>query len=415
MIEYLLDSILVIDDTPKDVEVLIQQLKEEDVWVEHFTPDQILTRERPLRGRKLIFLDLYLGDGKLENNISLIRKIFSTSIGHNFGSYGVILWTKHPEEVDELKNRMIKDAEDYSLPLFILPLDKVKYIRDGYDSILKDIDDLLKNSIASNFFVYWNKLVDMGKNHSIKSIYSLASSSYNTLEDDLIFLLYHLAKNQTGIPVKKSLNYRLEDDSIKGIADLLHYDIIHQHQVALELFTPGKDDYKFSGNIASVFGKLNAKLFIDHKGMDQNVVIPGNVYQVMNSENIYNIDGLPDGAVPIIVEVTPPCDFSIDKKEGLSRVLSGFYIDTLTSSADKKYKGQAIYAFLDGIVVPGSDEPKIIRFDFRYSGSIKEDDLKDKEKYNLLFRFKEKLFADIIQKSSSHTSRLGIPFMKPLS
>jgi hypothetical protein len=54
----------------------------------------------------------------------------------------------------------------------------------------------------------------------------------------------------------------------------------------------------------------------------------------------------------------------------------------------------------------------MVRFDFRYFGSVDEDDLKNETKYKLLFRTRDKLFADILQKLSSHTARLGLPIIK---
>jgi hypothetical protein len=55
---------------------------------------------------------------------------------------------------------------------------------------------------------------------------------------------------------------------------------------------------------------------------------------------------------------------------------------------------------------------QMIVFDFRYFGMIKEDELKNAAQYQILFRTKDKLFADIIQKFSSHIARLGLAIIK---
>jgi len=412
MIEHFLDSTLVIDDKIAEAKPLIQQLEKEDIWITYFHPDDLKKVPLPLRSRKLIFLDLYLQDGAdLNTNISIIRSLFEKAIGKDFGCYGVILWSNHDEQISALREKMSKDQDSYCLPLFILGLSKTKYLKDGYDTLIHDIDALLKNNVASNFFVYWNKLIDIGKNHSIQSIYSLANNTYDTLENDLQFILYHLAKNQTGIPIKTNAGYKLENDAIKAIADMLNYDIIHQHNEELNLFTDGVE-YSFSGDKIKVFANLNEKLFIDSKGMDQNAIIPGNVYEVLDESNIYAVKGIPVSATKIIVEVTPPCDFAVDKKAALSRVLGGFFLENLTKAEKEVYGKDLYYKFLNGVTIPDNELPKVFRFDYRYSGSIAENDLKDTSKYKLLFRFKDKLFADILQKSSAHTSRLGIPFIQ---
>lgn len=51
---------------------------------------------------------------------------------------------------------------------------------------------------------------------------------------------------------------------------------------------------------------------------------------------------------------------------------------------------------------------KLIIFDFRYLYTPKTEDLKNANKYKVIFRAKPKLFADILQKFSSHAARLGL-------
>jgi hypothetical protein len=118
----------------------------------------------------------------------------------------------------------------------------------------------------------------------------------------------------------------------------------------------------------------------------------------------------PIGAIKIIVEVTPPCDFAVDKKGDISKVLGGFF--TKNPIDPKVFNKPVFYNFLQGVTLQGNDTPQNFIFDYRKSGSVLETDLKDEKKYKLLCRFKDKLFADIIQKSSAHTARLGIPFIK---
>ena len=47
-------------------------------------------------------------------------------------------------------------------------------------------------------------------------------------------------------------------------------------------------------------------------------------------------------------------------------------------------------------------------FDLRYFGMLDESDLQDANKYKIIFKAKEKLFADILQKLSSYNARLGL-------
>lgn len=415
MIEKFIDSVLIIDDKEAEIINLKNLLEKKEIWVKHHLPEDLKKRTTPLKYSKLIFLDLHLEEDKSPIvNIGIIRSLFQKVIGKEYGSYGIVLWSKHTDEIDELKKRMGNDGDSYSLPLFIIGVDKTKYIQqNNYDNLLTDIDTALHHDVASNFFMYWDSLVDKGKYHSIKSIYSLVKN-YTNLQEDLQFILHKLALNYTGIPLGSIENYKLEIDAIKAIADMLHYEIIHQHDGDLDLFKVG-EVINFSGTPEeqkNVFASLNSKLFLDFKNIDQSKVIPGNVYQILEDNSFFGITNAPQGATKILVEVTPPCDFAVDKKADRSRVLGGFFINELSNGQKSTFGKEHYYKELDGLIFEGEPAPKYLRFDFRYFGSVTENDLKDVVKYKLLFRFKDKLFADILQKLASHTARLGLPFIK---
>ncbi len=140
--------------------------------------------------------------------------------------------------------------------------------------------------------------------------------------------------------------------------------------------------------------------------------MPGNVYKIVKDPSFFAMEGVPEGAVKIIVEMTPPCDFSQSKNEERSRVLGGFYIKELSNTAKKKYAGPVFYSELDALFIDNSTDTYDLRFDFRYFGSVDEAELKDAGQYEILLRLKDKLYADVLQKLAAHTARLGIPFLK---
>ena len=111
----------------------------------------------------------------------------------------------------------------------------------------------------------------------------------------------------------------------------------------------------------------------------------------------------------VAIELTPPCDFSHKKVH--SRLIGGFAIDASTLSKSdlevvaKALKGDKIYnlwlAMIGGRVM-------IVSLDFRYLFTPSDADLKDATQYQLWFRAKPRLFADVLQKFSSHAARLGL-------
>ena len=56
----------------------------------------------------------------------------------------------------------------------------------------------------------------------------------------------------------------------------------------------------------------------------------------------------------------------------------------------------------------GNEKVLCLIIDFRYLITVKDTELKDKDEYEIWFRAKPKLFADILQKFSSHAARLGL-------
>ena len=60
------------------------------------------------------------------------------------------------------------------------------------------------------------------------------------------------------------------------------------------------------------------------------------------------------------------------------------------------------------IFVPGDKNVKCIVFDFRCLWTLTDTEIKNEDKYKLWFKAKPGLFADVLQKFSSHASRLGL-------
>ena len=168
-------SALIIDDSEKEIEKLKEYLEEKDIWVKHYTPKQLdsLNIVVPFNNRKLIFLDLYLDDREiLENNIAKIRNYFTRILGTDFGTYGIVLWTKHPEEFNAFVERIYKTGNKYTSPLFVISLEKNEYIKkNNFNGVLEKLEEKLITNVASSFFVEWNKAVKKGSDNTISTLY----------------------------------------------------------------------------------------------------------------------------------------------------------------------------------------------------------------------------------------------------
>ncbi len=465
MIEKFIDSVLIFDDLAEEVTSLQEHLERNDIWVKYFSPTTLLEYPDKLKNRKLIFLDLHINpslpSSDIKGHISLIRKLFTEKIGKGFGTYGIIMWTAYPEEVFNLKKRMQIDKEEgkYDTPLFIVALDKMKYLKGGWSDLFTDINSQLEQNLAASFFIQWNDFVKKGKDNAILNIYNL-SNDYSLQDQNLRFILLQLAKNYTGVPLENLAAHNLTQDAFKAFSDMLHYEILSAtsdnnflFNGITELFYKYKLDeqtnYEYSSNnhlisnsddksinknsvvlskkqkkeepqltainnlekeLLEIYSIINSKLLLDNNNLNQSIIIPGNVYSVI-SDSPFKIpaDQRPVNSQAIIIEVTPPCDFSNGKKGGISRIVAGFICDYEEVYVKQlRQKGENFYKEFYPVYTETNKSSKIVVLDFKYFGSTQENDLKNSEKFNLIFRTKDKLFADILQKLSSHTARLGL-------
>jgi len=429
MLQEFITSALVIDDDFEEVKDLISYLEDEkDIWTKYFSPSDIESKTTSFNNRKIIFLDLYLDDSRsCTDNIAIIRKYFKSILGQDFGTYGIVLWTKHTNHFEDFCDKIFQKNNPFTLPLFVIPLDKTKYKRQGnYQGVLEELEEKLTTDVASSFFVEWNKAVKKGSDNTISTLYSLFDTNEKK-NKHLEAVLYELACNYTGIPEGNIKNYDLQKDLVKSLMDSLQFEISGNYQAVEKLFSePNNLNYSDTAEEKKkVFSKLNSLLLLDFQNLTQNFVLPGNIYEIQTDEPLLSINEIfyknnkkieklvlnDEGDVKvnkrIVIEITPPCDFAQNKKQSLSRVVGGLMIDD-DNKTKQYFSGDSFYSYLHPVFIDGYEKPQKIIFDFYRFQTIKEDELKDLSKYKIIAKAKDKLFADILQKLSSHTARLGI-------
>lgn len=423
MIELFIDRALIIDDDENEIEKLWEFLEENEISVKYFNPD-VVKPVQLKKNRKIIFLDLFIDKTitQVEGQISKIRTILTEIIGTDFGSYGIIMWTKHEEHINSFKSK-IKADNGYVKPLFIIALDKTEFLKNGdYTQIFNEIDVEIKKNIAANFFIYWSILINKGTDAAIKNIYSFFPD-YSRQNSNLEYIMFQLARNYTGIPIEDTNEYPLQNDALKAFSDMLSNEILNPAIVNsfgdVRIFNKmesicfitenGQKTYccnqpknNIPDEIMKIYAKINFKLLFDDK-IDENIVMPGNIYKDCRTVG----DQKQPSETPIVIELTPPCDFAQKKKSTNSRILSGKITD-IDREKTKAYS----YNELKPIAINDEDNLKMISFDLRQLTLVGNEELTDSKKFKLLFRAKEKTFADILQKYSSYSARLGLAILK---
>lgn len=436
----ILNRVLVIDDREDETTRLRQVLSSDDIAVDYADPSKlggVVFR----RNRQIVFMDLML-DGNVNNvssNISRIITILRDNIAQSFGLYGLAVWTSHQEHVEKLRESLGKayrgDLEGTGNqpqivingvasnrlnpivpPLFVVRLDKNKYIQKGYDSLLQDLELELSQDTAAYFFTTWYGSVVKGVTGSVQSIYSLAPE-YPKQKEELRYLLYMMGVNHIGTSKTKGYD-KVTEDSFKSFDELLSADLHTQQRSSQQLFDP-KPQKQWSGDSAKkmkISALLNAKMFVDSENLSGQYIIPGNTYKVLDANSSLVIQNKPDDLGQfnlqyenIAIELTPPCDFT--NKKIYSRLVGGFAFEATSLSKNnledikKILTGDKVYNVW---LVMIENKIMILSFDFRYLFTPADADLMDSNQYQLWFRAKPRLFADVLQKFSSHAARLGL-------
>lgn len=447
-VEKMLDRVIIIDNIEEEITGLVSILEKYDIAVDsHIIGDDYSSLPVYERNRQLVFMDLMFDEDEshLKTNISRVIQILSHIIGPSFGPYGLVIWTKHEDRVKDLLKRLSsasqsvsnnndgeKNEEEITVeshlnnpPLFAIGIDKIQFKRTGswdFNNLLPILNKKLQESNASYFFLRWLSVSREAAEDAITSIYEL-SSDYENKDAQISHILYRLALNHTGI----SHTYPgLVADAYKAFGDVLHPKIntMTSHEV-LPDFTHISKAFESSEEL-EILAKLNSILLLDGIAIEQNEIIPGNVYQIMDDnspalikqeERVKLSKKKPVGkdyekysdypCTPIAIELTPPCDFS--HKKVLSRVIGGYIVDfSANEKENKSIENKENGYVLTPICVPGDKGIKYIIFDFRHLFSPTEDQLKDPKQYKVLFRVNPSLFSDLIQKFSSHAARLGL-------
>lgn len=436
LLDTFFDSAIVVDDDKEEGEELVKMLQGHGIhtdFILYRVGEEINSFKR---NRKLIFMDLMLNGngGQVAENMSILITVLGRLCSDpGFGLYGLVVWTKHAEHKNELLRRIAVASFDknpstdttnenelelltpkINPPLFVLCLNKSKYIKTGdYSTLGEDLEEALEADNTAYFYSQWCRSVELAKIKAVRDIYELVGD-YENHSEKFTYILQRLALQHSGT---KDLYEYLTVDAYKAFDELLYADLTYlQREEKLPDLEEKLGNPFEADETKRIEAALNTKLFVDTDAISQSVVVPGNVYLIQGERFELKIDLNErcfesinkDSVQYIAIELTPPCDFS-NKKIG-SRVVGGIICDMITDKGKMKnlQKSCGDKRYIVRCVLIGGETPKFVMFDFRYLYTPKTEELMDEDKYKILFRAKPRLFADILQKFSSHAARLGL-------
>lgn len=408
MLDKFLDGIIAIDDKKEEVEIVKEMCEFIGCEYDYYNPSEL--KQEPhirLKNRRLIFLDLHIFQdnmGGIENHISLIRTILENNLGKDYGAYGIVLWTNHDDEFGLFIKKLDEDKKKslYTMPLFVVCCRKLQNVKP--EQLLSELEQQINGNLAANFFVHWMNDIKVVTENMYNEFYNLLPTYANNSNYFNIILakIHQQLNNDTSQLLEYDMLY-----AFKFFDEILNGKLYGQHQSSKFSYKQiENNEYENFKNIINT--KINTLLYFDENISNDNI-LSGNMYIICGNDNLLDINNADithknsyDNIIPVAIDLTPPCDIA-NGKYFYHRLVGGY----LVSNEKKKCNAAHLYHLDDVELLFNNVKYTKLIIDFRLVNNEKQDKLCDNTSYKLILRLMPNIFADILQKFSSHAARLG--------
>ncbi len=448
-------KIVVVDDKQEDVENLLKLLDKKGVPYNYYFKDANSDNlpDDPLKNVRLLFLDFVLGtDGQPEKTkISTLLTVLKKILHVDNGPYIILAWTLHNngnskgDLVTPFKLELYKNS-DIPKPVAIVDLDKINVMRN-----LKRIDKKLKKTFDDgNIFeilLDWESsgrvaLADVLKTVNDISLQNMTGTPTSldkfssALRKSTERNMYQFAASVSG---EKNLN---SGNGILIDAQLPLEGIFQDHlETHIRKATPDLKRLSrkiYTSRKMSKYSALERAQMNTHFLLSQNPEVclkPGNIYktgsvlsQVHRSSKITfhkrdfyekgkltkrssdtsidaKIKELDKKIIPIVIEVTPDCDY-VQKNWKGARFIFGILWPNLFSdnSETKDYLKKAEKKFFPPLLLKYKNVVYSLVLHSDYQCILPLSPIRSVKP---ILRAKKELLADIQHWSASHASRPG--------
>ena len=385
--------------------------------VTYFTGRKGKLPKKILSNIRLIFADIVLETAgqSSRTKIAKVINVLTKILGVNpLGPYLIIAWTKHPEEVTELNNK-INEVFSNNLPIApVVAIEKSACQNDDDSYSIRKIEMQLKRVLSSfnafHLFVIWESLVSKSSAEIVNDFASFYNRDANW-NQNICNLFYSLAKANAGNQLNETNINEISRNALLtfngAFKDVLE-NKIKEFKYNKEV---GPFDNTPNSN-AAINSKINSKLLLtDFYG--NCLPQPGNVYDATSEHKLEIIDCYAGdlskspkkdellGQVKyIILEISPPCDYA-QNKWAAHRILCGL----LWPEAYKNKIENAPYIYKSDPSFKIGDNIYKMVFNLRSLKSLPLGKLKNRK---LIFRMRNELLAEIQSHIAKHINRPGI-------
>lgn len=373
--------VVVVDDEPGEVDKLMNYLNMEGIPTNYFDSDPKKLPPYPLKGVRMLFLDLVLVKGQTDekNVYSTIMGILPKIIAKENGPYILVMWTRHKELVNSIKDKLFLDPS-FAKPIAVLDMVKIECMND-LSLIERKIKQMIKNDDVTKLLLDWEAAVHEASYEVLDLLHQKTTSVISATNFDeyskksrteLERFFCSLAKAELGGNLNNS-GYVLVHAQTP-LTDILHDKLetkIKKSRINKEL-TEKILSHKTETPTSFRPSELNTMFLIEEiYGDKDRVLCPGNIYTYasirrlsskkhkvipplgQSGENSEIIRILVEGnseakgncqrnhkrinkeTIPILIEITPPCVYA-QMKSSAARFLFGMLLPPKCIGNDSK-------------------------------------------------------------------------------
>jgi len=427
--------VIIVDNNPDEVKVLIRLLSQRRTAITYFTGKVEELPNKPFPDVRLIFLDVVLEGltGKdTKTIISTLMGVLERIIDKdNNGPFVIVLWTKHLEHVKGLREAL--KIGNYRV--ILINLEKTEFfgtdgktLMDDYElftKLKKKINEKISEIDVFKVFILWDNIINTAASKTINEFSQLIEfREKNKWNAEMKKIFVKMAEAWAG----ETLNAKASKEIVKSALSTFNgvFEDTFGKLIQSENYSIPRVEFSSGGMNEEVVGKINTRLLLDSRNLEN--FYPGNVYRgrarkerileilkdILNINDEATLDHIKNNSVPVFVETTPLCDFLQDKMK-LSRIVKGVLLpkELIDSNGRhtniwKKIKKDAEFTYITPVIYYNNKLYKLV-LDFKYFSSQSSRDVK---KRDAIFRLRKEILSDIQIKLSAHVSRTGVLFLE---
>jgi hypothetical protein len=438
-------QVCVIDDDPAEYEPLLRVLNTFGFGCVHVQGEKAEELpDTPFDNIRLVFLDMHLGvlashDARAVT--AQTARVFSRVVKPNSAPIVVILWTKYSSYLEDFRKSLFEAQSDFRGKLFFLKLDKPPKAA--------EIDEaLLSTSIKGQLEAYpplallwnWDTLVSRAACEVTSELCRLAAFQANlTTADDeqqekdkMLPALKSVLCTLLKADADKSLTEENASQALLNVLGPLHFDRLENSYSQSELDCSYLFPLPPPGMTEEMKVAFHTMLLVGNVSEGRQSFVPGTIYSITNEEGFEEALGLSFTEIakqfcqsdllasgkktelkewvakchPILIEVSPACDFA-QQKRPVARLVVGLLVPETATKGFKKPKNEG-YSAIRGMeyvnipTIAGSHIPY-----FSSSLVLSWPESKAHDFLKSLARLREPAFTDLRNWLASQSARMG--------